>query len=628
MSNYKTDTADPNEVVVDLSQHLNALMSYDDISDLLSEDDEKKLCSYVKAMGRMSYDKVSKRYGDWKRADEAHDVYVHPEATKFREKAVVADTRAIADTVLTYLMSALAGRNPMFQLEGLNRKSRESSAILERLLHQHMRRTAGEAGIAQHLLDSMRYGYAPTKVIWTPHNNTNEIINYNPRRTFHDPRVNWGDWDNMQFVIFVDYKSTSSLLASGQYPKLQKYPALRKSSIATRSGWEIHQDHHQSAQGLSVRPSDTKGESGYQLGGARTVDEVWVRLNGFEVGLPQLNQLWMVLTIIDESVVIRCQLSPYGQQFPVVFGGLFNDSHKTYSQSLYDLLMPLHEIGTWLLRSRIDNVQASLNNLIFADPTQVNISDLIDRNPWGLVRTLPGVKAGDGIHIASVPDVTSGHWGDIQGISDMKQRLSAASDAQQGLPTSDGIRSATEIQRLTQLGSQRLGVLARVMSATSIRPMARMMVSNLQDALEMSGSLRVDATDQSSLIAGRVQDGYIDFQSSDLQGEIDYLVVDGTLPVEPTRSPETWMNMIQMMSTTGLNMEYKMSKIAEEAIRAMGVSDLEQFKISKEERQQGMSPSQKMAMMEKMRGASVQPEDNVREEVKKGNLVPISKARS
>jgi hypothetical protein len=158
--------------------------------------------------------------------------------------------------------------------------------------------------------------------------------------------------------------------------------------------------------------------------------------------------------------------------------------------------------------------------------------------------------------------------------------------------------------------------------------MARMMVSNLQDALEMSGSLRVDATDQSSLIAGRVQDGYIDFQSSDLQGEIDYLVVDGTLPVEPTRSPETWMNMIQMMSTTGLNMEYKMSKIAEEAIRAMGVSDLEQFKISKEERQQGMSPSQKMAMMEKMRGASVQPEDNVREEVKKGNLVPISKARS
>ena len=31
--------------------------------------------------------------------------------------AVIADTRAIADTVLIYLMAALTGRNPMFQLK-------------------------------------------------------------------------------------------------------------------------------------------------------------------------------------------------------------------------------------------------------------------------------------------------------------------------------------------------------------------------------------------------------------------------------------------------------------------------------------------------------------------------------
>jgi hypothetical protein len=215
----------------------------------------------------------------------------------------------------------------------------------------------------------------------------------------------------------------------------------------------------------------------------------------------------------------------------------------------------------------------------------------------------------------------------MAGISEMKQRLSAASDAQQGLPTSDGIRSATEIQRLTQLGSQRLGVMARIMSATSIRPMARMMIGNLQDALELSGSLRVDSTDQSTLISQRVKDGYIDYTSKDIQGDIDYLVVDGTLPVEPTRSPETWMNMIQVMTNTGLNMEYKMPKIAEEAIRSMGISDLEQFKISEEERQQGPSPSQQMALLEKARGASVQPEGEVMSEVQKGNLIPMSEAR-
>ena len=210
-------------------------------------------------------------------------------------------------------------------------------------------------------------------------------------------------------------------------------------------------------------------------------------------------------------------------------------------------------------------------------------------------------------------------------MSELKQRVSSASDAQQGMPTPD-VRTATEIQRLTQLGSQRLGVLSRVISATTIRPMVRMMVSNIQDAVEIDGSIKIDPDKMPSQLADMVNDGYIDFNQSDLQGKVDYLVIDGTLPVEPTRNAETWMNMLQIMSQTGLNMEYKMGKIAEEAIRALGISDLDQFRISEEERQQGATPSQQLAMMEKMRGASVQPNEQIQNEVSKGNLVPMREA--
>ena len=146
-------TTSENDIVVDLSEHSKALMSYEDISDMLTEDQETKLIDYVRACMKMSHERISRRYDHWRDADRAHDVWVPADATKLREKVVVADTRAIADTVLTYLMAALTGRNPMFQLEGLNRKSRKSSIILERLLHQHMRRTAGEARLAQMLLD-------------------------------------------------------------------------------------------------------------------------------------------------------------------------------------------------------------------------------------------------------------------------------------------------------------------------------------------------------------------------------------------------------------------------------------------------------------------------------------------
>jgi hypothetical protein len=620
-------------IVVDLSEHIDKLVNYDDISHLLNEEQERRITDYVKSMVDMSYSRIRRRYDYWKEADRAHDVYVPPDTTDFREKAVIADTRAIADTVLTYLMAALGGRNPMFQLEGLNRQSRRSSLILERLLHQQMRRTAGEARIAQLLLDAVRYGFAPTKVVWNHKTNQNNIINFDPRRCFPDPRVNWGDWENMQFIVFSDYLSFSTLLQTGLYPRLKIDPKLRHKISPPRNGWNAHQYHREEGKGLSIDPAKPlmreRSEHAYfTLGDARVVDECWVKMSGYEINVPQIESIYMIITIMDENQVIRFQMNPYGQQFPVVIGGLYHDAHKTYGQSLYDILMPMHDIATYLLRSRVDNISAALNNLIFVDPTQVSVPDLIDRNPWGVVRTLPGTKPGDGVFIAQIPDITRGHINDIAAMSDLKQRVSAASDAQQGMPTADGVRTATEIQRLTQLGSQRLGVLSRIMSATTIRPMVNMMVQNIQDSLAYEGSIRIDDNNMPSSIAPLVKDGYIDFDvAKDLQGDIDYLVIDGTLPIEPTRNAETWINMLQIMNQTGLNMEYKAGAIAEEAIRAMGITDLERFRITEQERQQqGPSPSQQLMMMEKMRGASVQPNEQVQRQVERGNLVPMKQA--
>lgn len=630
--NYRNADLMPSEegVVVDLSEHAEALATYEDISHLLSDEQERRIVDYVKAMHEMSYSQVSKRYDHWKEADRAHDVYVPPDATDFREKAVIADTRAIADTVLTYMMAALGGRNPMFQLEGFGRSSRKAALLLERVLHQQMRRTAGEARLAQLLLDSVRYGFAPTKIVWNAKTNQNNIINFDPRRSYPDPRVNWGDWDRSQFVVFTEFMSYSALLQTGLYPKLKHFPGLRRPPLS-RGSWSGHRWHQEEGRGLSIDPTTSHkktGNSYFTLGDNRIIDEAWVRMAGYEIGIPSIDQIYLLMTVMDEAVCIRLQANPYGQQFPVVMGALHQDVHKTMGQSLYDLILPMHDIATYLMRSRIDNITAALNNLIFVDPTQVAISDLIDRNPWGVVRTLPGSRPGDGVFIAQVPDVTRSHLQDIAAMSDLKQRVSAASDAQQGMPTSDGIRTATEIARLTQLGSQRLGVLSRITSALTIRPAVRMMVQNIQDAITYEGSIRADSHTTPAQLKPLVEDGYIDFNIADLQGDIDYLVIDGTLPIEPTRNAETWMNMLQILGQTGLQMEYDAGQIAEEAIRAMGITDLDRFRVSPEQlMQEGPSPSQQMMMLEKMRGASVQPNEQVQRQVEAGNLVPMQEAQ-
>lgn len=616
-------------VICDLSAHINALTEFVDIADVLTPDQEKRLVDFVKTISNMSYNSISRRYPAWLEADRAHDVYVPAESTSFRTKAVIADTRAIADTVITYFMAAITGRNPMFQLEGLNRDSRKPAALLERVIHQQQRRTAGEAKLAQHFLDIVRYGFAPTKIIWSDQANTNIVVNADPRRTFPDPRVSFGDVEKMQYVVFSDHASAHALMRSGMYPKLAKYPRMLDNSSVT-SAWDAHNWHKEEGKGWNVSPTDQQGDdAGYfRIGKSHIIDEAWVCFNGYDIGLPGLEQVWMVVTIIDERFVIRCQFSPYGREFPCTIGGFGFDYHKTHQQSLYDLLMPLHELGTWLMRSRIDNVQAALNNLIFADPTRVAIHDLINRNPWGVVRTLPGTKPGEGVHIASVPDVTRGHWQDIGMIADMKQRLSAASDAQQGMPTADGIRTATEIQRLSQMGSQRLGVLSRVISSTSIRPMIRMMAQNIQDALRFNASIKVGERESNSILQGLAKNGYVDVDVDMLQGQIEYLIVDGTLPIEPTRSPETWIQILQVVNQAGLAMEYDMGRMVEEAVRSMGVPDVDQFRVDQQRIQrEGLAPHQQLAIMEKLRGqSSVMPQENVEKQLQAGNIVPLRSA--
>ena len=89
------------DIVVDLSEHANALMEYEDISDMLTEDQETKLIDYVRACTKMSFERISGRHQHWQDADRAHDVWVPADSTKFREKAVVAEVVSNPRTPLT-----------------------------------------------------------------------------------------------------------------------------------------------------------------------------------------------------------------------------------------------------------------------------------------------------------------------------------------------------------------------------------------------------------------------------------------------------------------------------------------------------------------------------------------------
>ena len=48
-------------IIVDLSEFAEQIVAYEDISDLLSEEQENRIVDYVKSMMDMSYNKIKKR---------------------------------------------------------------------------------------------------------------------------------------------------------------------------------------------------------------------------------------------------------------------------------------------------------------------------------------------------------------------------------------------------------------------------------------------------------------------------------------------------------------------------------------------------------------------------------------
>ena len=79
---YKDSSLDKTDVVVDLSNLMGPITAYEDISDMLSEEQERKIVDYVRAATQMSWYSISRRYDHWRDADRAHDVWVPADTTK------------------------------------------------------------------------------------------------------------------------------------------------------------------------------------------------------------------------------------------------------------------------------------------------------------------------------------------------------------------------------------------------------------------------------------------------------------------------------------------------------------------------------------------------------------------
>ena len=99
--------------------------------------------------------------------------------------------------------------------------------------------------------------------------------------------------------------------------------------------------------------------------------------------------------------------------------------------------------------------------------------------------------------------------------------------------------------------------------------------------------------------------GDVRYNRSDIMGDFDYVVVDGTLPLNPEDNSENLIRSIRVLSETGAAQNYDMDKFVERLIESFGFQDVENWK---------KSPSE------------VVPDEQIMQQLQAGNLVPMGQA--
>lgn len=589
----------------------SALVERENAAKFLDKETEKKIIDFVHAHFDLSYDRMSKRYDYWKDAEVTHDIFVpsrviddskrknrqNYSSGRIIDQIKTPYSRSISDTICTYNL-AIFGGAPPFRIEPTSRDtSRKSARILEQRLHHNMRRVGYEQRLYQIFLDNNRYGMAPVANFYGKDGNV--PVNIDPWSYFPDPRVTAQNRHEADFTGYRTWASLTALYRRGHYDNLERINDARPSL-----SWTSNQFLKDTIREQSVDPTmpgnyGTDYKNYFGLGTAHVLNTLYVFMDPRRLDIPAPFGLYRIV-VVDENVVVQFDASPYPHEsIPIIHGEGQYDAHKTFGSSLYDLLMPLQRYQDWLLRTRVENVQSIVQNRLVVDPNRVNIKDILDPNAARLVRTLPGANPGDAILPLQVPDATRNYFADLDTAGQLMQRVAAASDTAQGIQA-ETQRTATEIARLTALGQQRLGMQSRLLSSTTIRPLVRQMISNLQFFEVDGGMVSIPEESTSDNPTGDTR-----YSRGDILGDFDYVVVDGTLPQSPEENSENLIRSIRVLSETGAAQNYDMDMFVERLIESFGFTDVENWK---------KQPSE------------IMPDEQIMQQLQAGNLVPMGQA--
>src|SRR2546421_2954009 len=547
----------------------------------------KQMLTDSRALVTMSRRKMEGYYARWDRNDELFRS-IRPrdiEDVKARErgepeKLVVPIAFSQAETFVAFCYSLYTQRDRIFELEGFTADDDMPAKVAEALLAQNLSYNKFEALLALFLRDIARFGLGIFKVRWVTEKQTireqketpgtsflgvrllapktkevlteavkyqgNKIVHISPYRFYPDPRLPLVRFQEGEFCASEDLYSMSQLKQwehEGEVAGTEFIKPINKEFDSVRG---YRYDTGEESLGAFSPGAGMRGDG--QVKKTVLVTEIQRELvpSSYEVDDVPIGKedypVKYVIWLANNQRVIKCEPLGYlHDEFTYIVAPFIYDDNVHVGDGLMDTIGMLADVITWFINSRITNVRKVNGDKLIVQPKNVNMDDLEQRRP---VIRLTSSATGDidrSIRQLQLTDVTSNHIADTKYLQEIVQIVTGINDSLLG-QFQPGRRSATEHRNVTSGSAARLKACASVLFKVALEPMARQMLSNLQDGLDEEQFVKLVGLQQS--MEG---ERFIGVTKQDLVGKYEFEVFDGTLPSERSNTAQALEEVLTML---------------------------------------------------------------------------------
>lgn len=301
------------------------------------------------------------------------------------------------------------------------------------------------------------------------------------------------------------------------------------------------------------------------------------------------------LVVMANDTIIRMEKNPYAHgEPPFEIARPVLDIFSLKGISMVDLVGEYQKVKTALMRQTLDNISFQNNQMWEVDENAgVDIDSLANPRPGLIIMTdKPG-----GVRQIAPPPLEAGVYHTMEFIQSQLEQRTGITRYNQGLDSKSLNKTASGISAIMSASSQRIELIARVLSETGFRRLYKKMLLLNQQFIDQD-------------IVIRVYGEPLEISPDDLAGNFDVIVdIGGATNKEEQEVTQlmTIMNYSQMLLQIGVMQPKNIYEVAKKILETWGKTDYDKYLTDPEDTMKIMAVIQQIDQLMAMAQAGQLP---------------------